>query len=72
LKDGNKNDRVDARKLAELLYLNNFNSVYHGEHGRVMARIKAIYRLGNPLCRPTGVCAWSSGGMAGETQRSVI
>jgi transposase len=33
LKDGNKNDRIDARKLAELLYLNKFNSVYHGEHG---------------------------------------
>ena len=33
LKDGNKNDRIDARKLAELLYLNKFKSVYHGEHG---------------------------------------
>src|SRR5215475_13961073 len=33
LKDGNKNDRIDARKLAELLYLNKPNPVYHGEHG---------------------------------------
>lgn len=33
LKDGNKNDRIDARKLAELLYLNKLNPVYHGEHG---------------------------------------
>jgi hypothetical protein len=33
LKAGNKNDRVDARKLAELLYLNKLNSVYHGEAG---------------------------------------
>jgi transposase len=33
LKDGNKNDRIDARKLAELLYLNKFNAVYHGQHG---------------------------------------
>jgi transposase len=33
LKEGNKNDRIDARKLAELLYLNKLQSVYHGEHG---------------------------------------
>lgn len=33
LKDGSKSDRIDARKLAELLYLNKLNSVYHGEHG---------------------------------------
>jgi len=33
LKVGNKSDRIDARKLAELLYLNKLKSVYHGEHG---------------------------------------
>jgi transposase len=33
LKVGNKNDREDARKLAELLYLNKLNPVYHGETG---------------------------------------
>jgi hypothetical protein len=33
LKEGNKSDRIDARKLAELLYLNKLQSVYHGEHG---------------------------------------
>ena len=33
LKAGNKNDRIDARKLAELLYLNKLNPVYHGEAG---------------------------------------
>lgn len=33
LKDGNKNDRGDARKLAELLYLNKLSPVYHGETG---------------------------------------
>jgi len=33
LKAGNKNDRIDARKLAELLCLNKLNSVYHGEAG---------------------------------------
>jgi transposase len=33
LKAGNKNDRIDARKLAELLYMNKLNPVYHGGAG---------------------------------------
>jgi transposase len=33
LKVGNKSDRIDARKLAELFYLNRLTPVYHGEHG---------------------------------------
>src|SRR2546427_369223 len=33
LKQGNKSDRVDARKLAELLRGNYLKSVYHGETG---------------------------------------
>jgi transposase len=33
LKDGNKNDRIDARKLAELLRNNLLSPVYHGENG---------------------------------------
>src|SRR6201998_1355841 len=33
MKVGNKNDRADARKLAELLYLNKLNPVYHGQAG---------------------------------------
>ncbi len=63
LKEGSKSDRIDARKLAELLRLNSLRPVYHGEHGvrtlkelgrsyltiskdlgRVMSRLKAIYR----------------------------
>ena len=30
---GSKSDRIDARKLAEQLYMNNIKSVYHGEQG---------------------------------------
>ena len=41
LKDGNKNDRVDARKLAELLRTNQLKPVYHGEHG-----IRTLKELG--------------------------
>lgn len=60
---GNQTDRVDARKLSDLLYMNKLNAVYHGDHGlrtlkelvrsyltitrdlgRVMTRVKAIYR----------------------------
>ena len=33
LKAGNKSDRIDARKLAELLRGNQLKPVYHGEHG---------------------------------------
>jgi transposase len=63
LKEGSKSDRIDARKLAELLRSNLVRSVYHGENGvrtlkelarsyltisrdvgRVMSRLKAIYR----------------------------
>ena len=63
LQEGNQNDRVDARKLAELLQNNQLRSVYHEDHGlralkelvrsyltitkdtgRVMTRVKAIYR----------------------------
>src|ERR1700693_3153833 len=33
LQEGNHNDRVDARKLAELLHNNQLRSVYHGDHG---------------------------------------
>jgi len=38
LKDGNKSDRIDAHKLAELLHLNKLSSVYHGETGVRMLR----------------------------------
>jgi transposase len=63
LKDGSKSDRIDARKLVELLRGNQLKPVYHGEHGlrtlkelvrsyltiskdlgRVMTRVKALYR----------------------------
>src|SRR6476661_8560629 len=33
LKDGSKSDRIDARKLVELLHGNKLHAVYHGEHG---------------------------------------
>src|SRR5487761_1048913 len=33
LKTGSKSDRIDARKLAELLRGNQLHPVYHGEHG---------------------------------------
>jgi transposase len=38
LKDGNKSDRIDARKLAERLRLDNLKPVYHGETGVRMLR----------------------------------
>src|SRR5215469_10381669 len=74
LKEGNQNDRVDARKLAELLQNNQLRPVYHGDHGlravkelvrsyltitkdagRVMTRVKAIYRSWGIPCSGTQV-----------------
>ena len=44
LKDGSKGDRIDAHKLAELLYMNKIKSVYHGEHGlRTMKELARSY-----------------------------
>jgi hypothetical protein len=45
LKVGNKNDRIDARKLSELLYLNKLNPVYHGKQGkRTLKELARSYR----------------------------
>ncbi|HZC81101.1 MAG TPA: transposase, partial [Nitrospiraceae bacterium] len=76
LKEGSKGDKIDARKLAELLRLNHLNSVYHGEHGlrtlkelgrsyltitkdvgRVMNRLKALYRSWGIPCASAEVYA---------------
>jgi transposase len=45
LKDGSKSDRIDARKLAELLRGNQLTSVYHGEHG-----MRTLKGIGSQLC----------------------
>ncbi len=44
LKEGNKSDRIDARKLAELLYLDKLRPVYHGEHGAREGRTLSSFR----------------------------
>jgi len=44
LKQGNKNDRLDARKLAELLRLGSLTAVYHGSPGlRTLKELAASY-----------------------------
>src|ERR1700739_5028639 len=42
LKEGNQNDRVDARNLAKLLHNNQLRSVYHGDHG--LRTVKELVR----------------------------
>jgi hypothetical protein len=45
LKHGNKSDRIDARKLANLLRLNDLEPVYHGETGvRMLRELARSYR----------------------------
>ena len=44
LKVGNKSDKIDARKLAELLRSNLLRPVYHGEHGvRTLKELSRSY-----------------------------
>jgi hypothetical protein len=52
LKVGNKNDRIDARKLAELLYLNKLSSVHHGKPG-----IRTLKELARSCIAMTIPCA---------------
>ena len=41
---GSQNDRIDARRLAELLRLNHLNPVYHGDHGlRTLKKLVRSY-----------------------------
>ena len=49
LKVGNKSDRIDAGKLAELLYLNRLTPVYHGEHG-----VRALQELSHSYLAISG------------------
>ena len=48
LKAGNKNDRVDARKLSDLLRAGLLTPVYHGESG-VRTRRELSHAFGNCL-----------------------
>jgi len=55
LKDRNKSDRIDARKLAERLRINYHKPVYYGEHGlRMLTELSrsylAISKRGNMTC----------------------
>src|SRR5579862_8250456 len=51
LKSGNKNDRIDARKLADLLRTGLLSPVYHGENG--VRTLKELARSYLPLTRDT-------------------
>jgi transposase len=53
LKDGNKSDRIDARKLAELLRAGLLSAVYHGETGiRTLKELSRTYlTIGKDLNR---------------------
>jgi hypothetical protein len=45
LKEGNKSDKIDARKLADLLRTGMLRPVYHGEHGlRTLRKLGRSYQ----------------------------
>jgi transposase len=51
IKTGNKSDRIDARKLADLLYLDKLHPVFHGETGN--RALKELARSYLALTRDT-------------------
>src|SRR6202049_584927 len=66
MKEGNKSDKIDARRLAELRRLNHLNPVYHGEHG--LRSLKELVRsyltitkdLGRVMPRvKASYCSWA-------------
>src|SRR5262245_35327868 len=46
MREGNQNDKIDARRLAELLRLDHLTPVYHGEHAWAMPRSRAYSAAG--------------------------
>ena len=52
MKQGNKSDKIDARRLAELLRLDHLNPVYHGEHG--LRTLKELVRSYLTLPKTSG------------------
>src|SRR6476620_1620233 len=71
LKEGNKSDKIDAHKLADLLRTGMLRSVYHGEHGlRTLRELARSYqtisqdlnRVMNRLGCGSGSVAWLKAG----------
>ena len=59
LLDGNQNDRVDARKLSDLLYMNKLTAVYHGDHGlRTLKELGRSYLHRNSDTVSTRQAGW--------------
>jgi hypothetical protein len=92
MREGNQNDKIDARRFAELLRLDHLSSVYHSEHGlrslkelgcsyltitkdlgRVMSRVKAIYRSWAIPCTGKQVYVhWLRAGIVVIASRQVL
>ena len=86
LKEGSKSDKVDARKLADLLRTGMLRPVYHGENGlRTLRELSdhqqrfnesdesaqsRVSRLGYSLCGYQSLCRALSGGMVEEDPAS--
>src|SRR5258708_20641361 len=61
MREGNQSDKIDARRLAELLRLDHLTPVYHGEHGlRTLNELERSYRtitkdLTRGMSRPNAI-----------------
>ena len=80
MQSGNKSDRVDAQKLAELLRLGSLKGVYHGDNGvRTLKELVRTYdgivnlkRISRILPLHVGDCAFPSATNGGHFRRSSL
>jgi transposase len=57
MREGNQSDKIDARRLAELLRLDHLTAVYHGEHG--LRTLKELVRSYLTITKDLGrVMTW--------------
>jgi hypothetical protein len=69
MQSGNKSDRVDAQKLAELLRLGSLKAVYHGDNG--VGALKELVRSSRFCGKSFNLFAWTSFAFAGAIRSRV-
>jgi hypothetical protein len=73
LKEGNKSDKIDARKLADLLRGGYLRSVYHGENGlRTLKELARSYESGQGAVSKLGHSLWGSASLRTASSCRVV
>jgi len=71
-RQGNKNDRIDARELSDRLYMNKLSSVYHGGAGvRTLRELARSYlTIAAPRKSPANVASAKTAGSLSQRHRA--